>query len=76
VPTPIGTYALPVPVDNDVADVPQHMTDLANQLTIALNGKLTKATADGYYQKKITVLKPTDAMPASPAAGDIVFVVP
>jgi hypothetical protein len=69
-------YSLPYPGDADVADVPQHIKALAEKVRDALDGKLTKAIADGYYQKKITVQAPGVAMPSSPAPGDIVFVVP
>jgi hypothetical protein len=74
--TNTGVYALPVPVDGDVADVPEHIGLLVGALTTALNGKLTKAAADGYYQTKVKIQTTAPAVGQAGAEGDIIFVVP
>jgi hypothetical protein len=74
--TNTGVYALPVPVDGDVADVPEHIGLLVTALTTALNLKLTKAAADGYYQPKVKIQTTAPAVGQAGAEGDIIFVVP
>jgi len=82
-------YALHLPDDNDIADVPADMAAFASDLTAVLNNKLQKTDltlpggsvvpgTDGLYQKKIWVVTTPPTIPLEPkyAEGDIIFVVP
>ena len=71
-------YALRLPQDGDLADVPQDLANLAADVTTALNTKMQKSEADLVYQKKIWVVTAPPPLPLDPkyAEGDIIFVVP
>jgi hypothetical protein len=72
---PLSTprYGLRYPIDNEVADVPQDIKNLADDIVRSLDTKIdTNAVVTG-YQTKILV---TNQLPATANEGDIVFLVP
>jgi hypothetical protein len=69
-------YALRLPQDGDLADVPQDLANLATDVAAALNTKMQKTEADLVYQAKITIV--TGTAPPTTAGypeGAIIFVV-
>jgi hypothetical protein len=79
-------YALPFPVDSDVANVPLHVRNLAERIELMLDTKMQKTNwtnsagvaqtgADGLYQTKIKIQTSAPAANATGTDGDIIFVV-
>jgi hypothetical protein len=70
--TVVTGYQLRVPLDSEVAEVPQDVENLAYSIGRALDGKLSTTAAGATYQPKILV---TATLPATAAEGTIVFLV-
>jgi hypothetical protein len=80
-------YSLPYPGDNEVADVPQDMLELAEKVEDALDQKMQKTGwfdqdnvarkgTDELYQTRITVETTIPTSPGNHAEGDVIFVIP
>jgi hypothetical protein len=74
--TNTGTAQLPVPEVSDIANVPAHMTALADAVGTKLDAKLDKAGVPTTIQKKIIVQPGTGTPTGTFAEGDIVFMNP
>jgi hypothetical protein len=80
-------YSLPYPGDNEVADVPQDMLELAEKVEDALDQKMQKTGwfdqdnvarkgTDELYQTRIVVVDTVPTSATGYAEGDVVFVIP
>ena len=87
-PTDSGApYALHLPDDTDIADVPADMAAFAADLTAVLNTKMQKTDltlpggsvvqgTDTLYQTKIKFVTAVPSSTAGYNEGDVIFVVP